>query len=322
MPIRRPLALVLALTAAGAMPQRCSGEIPPIQFCGSRPARPVEPPWIPLPESRPLTIVQADSVIQAKVEASAWPRNRYDIFEVDLDGDGVPEQIAQVARLTIMGYYSQCWWGIYGGGKRIQILYWFYPEERAQLAKLARPRAFRDEADSLGFESALPEFSPAVDVVSCGDITGDGAPEVVVWMLGRIASSPTVRTSMAAVILSPGPQGLMQAFRANTLVTSRSVVPGREETLECQATAFRLHNRISRAGGARDLLLEPWLPEPPDSLCMAGWLDERDVPHDPDQWMPVAAMGPDDAIPPDWIISRWVGGKYEGFRFVKDVKLE
>jgi hypothetical protein len=38
--------------------------------------------------------------------------------------------------------------------------------------------------------------------------------------------------------------------------------------------------------------------------------------------MPVAAIGPDEKIPPNWVISRWENGTYGGFWFVKDVKLQ
>ncbi len=323
MPNRRAVAFLSVLLAIVVLPARSGPGIPTIQFCGSRPARPAEPPWIPLPEDKPLTILQADSLIQAKAGTAMWPQNRYDLFDVDLDGDGTSERIAQVARITSMGYYSECWWGVYGGGKLSQVLYWFYAEERSRLAKYPRPENLRDKADSLGFQSGVPEFYPAVEIVSCGDITGDGASEIVVWMIGRMAQSPTVRTFMSPVILSPGPDGLVPVFRGNSLLTSRrGVLRGKEGTPECRALAFRLHTRVRKAGGPRDILLEPWMPVPPDSLCMAGWVDERDIPHDPDQWMPVAAIGPDEKVPPDWVISRWETGKYGGFWFVKDVKLQ
>jgi hypothetical protein len=321
--IRLALLFLSILLVLGVLPARADSEIQPIQFCGSRPARPTEPPWIPLPEKAPLTLAQADSVIRAKAGGAIWPQNRYDIFEVDLDGDGTNEQIAQVARITPLGYYSETWWGVYAGGKLNQVLYWFYAEERSRIARIPRPTSLRDKADSLGFQSSVPEFYPAVDVTSCGDITGDGKPEIVVWMIGRIAQNPTVRAFMSPAILSPGASGLDQIFRGNLILAQRKgVVRGKEGVPECRAVSFRLRTRIRKAGGARDLLLEPWMPISPDSLCMSGWVDERGLPHDPDQWMPVAPLGPRDPVPPNWVISRWEDGKYGGYWFVKDVKLQ
>ena len=323
MPIRRITVFLWILLAAGVLPARSGTDVPPIQFCGSRVARPTEPPWIPLPEKAPLTLAQADSVIREKAGGAIWPSNRYDLFSVDLDGDGTMEQIAQVARITSMGYYSECWWGVYAGGGLRQILYWFYAEERTRLAKYPRPVSLRDRADSLGFQSAVPEFYPAVDVTSIGDITGDGKPEIVVWMIGRVAQAPTVKTFMSPVILSPGPDGLRDVFRGNVILAQRKgVYKGQGGTPECKAFAVRLHTRVRRAGGPRDILMEPWMPIPADSLCMAGWVDERDLPHDPDQWMPATAIGPSDPVPGNWIVSRWEDGKYGGFWFVKDVKLK
>ena len=316
-------AVMLMFLVVGATPARAGSNLPPIEFCGSRVARPIEPPWIPLPESAPLSVAQADSVIREKAGVAIWPQNRYDLFSVDLDGDGEFEQIAQIARVTSLGYYSECWWGVYGGGGLRQVLYWFYAEERTRLAKYPRPGTLRDRADSLGFQAAVPEFYPAVDVTSCGDITGDGKPEIVVWMIGRIAQAPTVKAFMSPVILSPTPDGLRQVFRGNTILAQRrGTYRGQGGTAECKALALRIHTRVRRSGGPRDILMEPWMPVSPDSLCMAGWVDERGLPHDPDQWMPAAALGPDDPIPGDWIVSRWEDGKYGGFWFAKDVKFQ
>ena len=297
--------------------------LPPLEFMGSRAPSASEPPVVPLPEGGPLPAAAVDSIIVDVDHQPGGATTRYDIFVVDLDGDGNPEKIVQIVRVTSAGIYSRCWWGIYAGGRLDQVLYWSYPEQRTRLSRLASPGLRRDAADSLGFIGSVPEFLPAQDILSYADLTGDGRPEIVVWMMQGARTFVDAQAVLAPAILSPMPDGFKTIFRTYLLRTrtprSPSPASGRRP---CSALSFRLHTRARRAGGPLDLLLEPWGPLPPDSLCVLSLLDERDVPHDPDEWMPLKPMLADAAVPEDWLISRWEGDHFGGLWLVRDVKLK
>ncbi len=315
---------VAAALLAAACAVHPAEALRPIQFAGSRQAGPNDrPPLVPLPLKGPLSITAADSILILLQEKHPRVKILYDLFDVDLDADGAPERIAQVAVITVLGYYGECWWGVYKSGIRDQILYWSYPEERTRLTTWPRPRGLRDQADSLHFISNVPEFYPAVDILEYGDLTGDGRSEIAVWLAGRVANGPTVRGFLSPVILSPTQSNLEEVFRSILLFTQRTGLkkgdPGRAP---CKVNGYRLYSRVRSSGAARDLVMEPWIPWPPDSLCMGAWLDARGLPHDPDLWMPVGGIPADAPIPGDWIISRWDGTRYGGFRFVRDVKLD
>lgn len=314
------LAAAIAL-ACGAEPAHA---LKPIEFAGSRQAGPSDrAPIVPLPLKGPLSFETADSIIVILEDARQRSKILYDLFDVDLDGDGAPEKIAQTAVVTLLGYYGECWWGVYKNGYRDQILYWSYPEERTRLSRFPRPERLRDRADSLGFLSSVPEFYPAVEIVECGDLTGDGRSEIAVWLAGRVANNATVRGFLSPVILSPKEDRIAEVFRSILLYTQRTgLKKGDPGKAPCIVSGFRLYSRIRSSDGARDLVMEPWIPLPPDTLCMGPWLDARGLPHDPELWMPVGGIPSNAPIPDDWIIAKWDGNRYGEFRFVRDVKLD
>jgi hypothetical protein len=311
----------LAIMVALAWADRPSFALPPISFSGGRPAKINEQPVIPLPDLAPLPPAQADSIIVAISKGEKFPETRYDIFDVDLDDDGKPEQIAQITRITAAGWPNRSWWGVYAGGRLDQVVYWNYPEQRENISKIQFPGSFRDSADSLGFVQSVPEFYPASDIVKYADLTGDGKPEYVVWMVGR-ATTPSRGTGLICpVILSPTPDGYKEVFRTwTTFVVCRVTGPGQRSY---EATCRRLHTRTRKTGLGMDLLLEKVaLPVKPDSLCRLVGQDERFLPRDPDEWMPLKPMASSAPVPKDWMIARWDGVTYQGLQFVRDVKLD
>jgi hypothetical protein len=301
------------------------GALPPIEIFGSRAPSAKEAPVVPFPANGPLKVATADSIIAAVVDLEEnGPRTRYDTFDVDLDGDGTPEEIAQVARITTAGVYSRCWWGIYAGGKLDQVLYWIYSEQKTRLARLPHPQEPPlDGADSLSVMQSIPEFFPLVDAVACGDITGDGRPETALWMLSAFRQPDLIQSILAYAILSPVADGPPKVvYRGHALYTAgaRSVANG--PIAACLARGYRVHTRMRSSGMTTDILLEPWLPMAADSLCDLPRINEILVPHDPDAWMPPFTMSPTAPIPGSWMISRWDGEGFGPLRFVKDVKPE
>lgn len=317
------LTILVIATVHGAGVAR--GALPPIEIYGSRQPRANEVPVVPLPTDRPLSIATADSIIAAAVDLEEnGPRTRYDIFNVDLDGDGVPEEIAQVARITTAGVYSRCWWGIYAGGKLDQLLYWIYGEQKTRLAGLPHPqRPPVDGADSLSVVQSVPEFLPIVDAVGCGDLTGDGRSETVLWMLSAFRQPNLVQSVLAYAILSPAAGGSPRMiYRGHALYTAwhRSPTPGPVPL--CIARGYRIHTRMRSDETGTDLLLEPWLPMSADSLCGLPRINELFIPHDPDAWMPPFTMSSTAPVPATWMISRWEGEQYGPLHYVNGVKLE
>ncbi len=315
--------VALGILAGGSI-VRGGPALPPVEFAGSRPARPSEPPAIPLPDRAPLPGGKADSLILALSGGKHYPETRYDLFEVDLDGDERPETIAQISRITNLGFYSRCWWGIYSKGRLDQVLYWNRPDERTRISRIRPPESLRDQADSLSFLHSIPEFFPAVDVTRYADLTGDGRSEIAVWMAGRALNVGIVQGALTCLILSPGPDGIHEVFRAPLLmIRNTKAPPGAATKTICVTSAFRLRARDRRAGGAKDLVLEPWRPDmPPDTLCRTLGFDERDLPHDPDLWFPLKPLAGGASVSPDWLVSQWDGTRFGGYRFVRDAKLE
>ena len=311
------LAILLALAVA----DRPSFALPPISFSGGRPAKIGEQPVIPLPELAPLPPAKADSIIVAISNGEKYPQTRYDIFDVDLDDDGKPEQIAQVARISSAGWFSRCWWGVYAGGRLDQVVYWNYNEQRDNISKIGIPQSFRDGADSLGFLQAVPEFYPAVDIVKYADLTGDGKPEYVVWTIGRVATPSRGTGLVCPVVLSPTPDGFREIFRTwTTFVVCRVTGP---QQRAYEATCYRIHTRPGKTAGGLDLLLEEVAaPAPADSMCRMVGLEERLLPRDPDEWMPLKPMAASAPVPKEWMIARWDGVTYQGLQFVRNVKLD
>jgi hypothetical protein len=318
----RWILIVVVVVVAVALGDRPSFALPEFSFANSRPAKATEEPVIPLPNLAPLPPSQADSLMVPNADGQRFPETRYDIFDVDLDDDGKPEQIAQIVRISAGGFYSRAWWGIYAGGKLDQVLYWAYPEERERLRNYPIPMSLRDRADTLSFKQNIPEFYPAVDIVKLGDLTGDGKSEIVIWMTGRAVSPAKGQGVVCPAVISPTPQGYKEIFRSQTVVAvCERLTP--EKPKWARSTCFRIHSRLRKAGGALDLLLEPLTPATsPESLCKLVKLDERQLPHDPDEWMPPKPMGANAPVPKDWIISRWDGTRYGAYWFVKDVKLD
>jgi hypothetical protein len=317
----RPILSALAVIAALSWADRPSSALPPILFSGGRPPKTNERPPIPLPETGPLPSAKADSIITAQSTGKKYPETRYDIFDVDLDGDGKPEQIAQVVIISMAGWFTQCWWGVYAGGKLDQAVYWNYPEQRDLISTLTLPESFRDSADSLGFQQSIPEFFPAADIVKYGDLTGDGKPEYILWTIGRAVTPRRGTGVVCPIVLSPTPEGLKAIFRTNTVFVNCTAFGKGERSYT--ANCYRFHTRSRKTGGALDLLLEKVAsPTRPDSMCNIVALDERLLPHDPDEWMPLKPMAATAAIPKDWMIAQWDGTAYRGLRFVRDVKLD
>lgn len=314
-----PPALAVLLAICGA--DRPSLALPPISFSGSRPAGINEKTVIPLPEFAPLSPEKADSIIVAISKGEKYPETRYDIFDVDLDDDGAAEQIVQIARISSAGWFSRCWWGVYAGGKLDQVISWTYNEQRDNIAKIGIPESFRDSADSLGFIQAVPEFYPAVDIVKFADLTGDGKPEYVVWTIGKVANPTRGVGLVCPVILSPTPSGYTEIFRTwTTFVVCRVTGPG-QRTYE--TTCRRIHSRPRKSAAGYDLLLEEVAaPAKPDSMCRLVGVNENLLPHDPDEWMPPKPMAAGARVPKDWIIAPWDGVSYQGFQFVRNVKLD
>jgi|GEM_PF-3069643 len=300
------------------------GALPPIEFLGSRPPRANEPPLVPFPPNEPLKVAVADSIITTSIDLEVpGPHTRYDIFDVDLDGDGVPEQIAQIARITTVGVYARCWWGIYSGGGLDQVLYWSYAEQKALLTRWPRPQEPpRDAADSLSVMSSIPEFFPLVDAVNCGDLNGDRRPETVLWMMSAFRQMDMVQSILAFAVVSPTPDRVKTIYRGHALYTMGLRVKDRRAPARCIARGYRIHLRARAQGSIQDILFEPWLPLPADSLCSLPLQNELFIPHDPDVWMPPVTMPPRAKIPGDWMISRWENDGYTRLRFVRDAKLD
>lgn len=319
-------ALAVLLIAAGIciadFPLPALAKIPPIQFAGSRSARPSDELPIPVfPDEGPLEQARVDSMLTQQNNPGEYPVTRYGVFSVDLDQDGVQEQIVQLARITERRNYSRAWWGIYQGGHLDQLLFWSSGEERARIGEIRPPESFRDAADSLTFVSSIPEFFPAVDVVTYGDLTGDGKVEIVVWMAGRAFAPGKVQGVLVPLILSPGPEGLREVFRVNllhTLVLGEKLVA--HGLPKCTAVSYRLRTRFRSTTNASDLLLEPWTLMPADSICTAVLYDERLIPHDPDAWMPIQPLRAEERIPNEWMVSRWDGAKFSGLWFAGAAK--
>lgn len=311
---------VLAALVALAAADRPSFALPPITFSGGRPATIKERSIIPLPELAPLSPAKADSIILVISNGEKYPETRYDIFDVDLDDDGKMEQVVQIVRITTAGWFARCWWGVYAGGHLDQVVYWSYGEQRENIAKIQVPETFRDSADSLGFQQAVPEFYPAVDIVKYSDLTGDGRPEYVIWTIGRATTLNRGTGLVCPVILSPGPDGYKEIFRTwTTLVTCTVTGPGQRAY---KTTCSRIHCRPQVGGAGVDLLLENVAaPAPADSMCRMVKLEERLLPHDPDEWMPLKPMVASAPVPKNWMIARFDGMNYEGLQFVRDVKL-
>jgi hypothetical protein len=313
-----PIVLVLV---ALCWADRPSSALPPISFAGGRPARITEQPLIPLPEDAPLSPAKADSIILAHSTGERFPETRYDVFDVDLDDDGKPEQIAQVAWITSTGSFALCWWGVYAGGKIDQVILWNYNEMKDRISDMQAPASFRDSADSLSFHQAVPEFYPALDIVKYGDLTGDGKPEIVVWMVGRFATQTRWTGVVCPVILSPTPNAYKEIYRGRTaFVDCKTVGPGKRNS---RSRFYRISSRLKKSGGPLDLLLEPrTVKASNDSLCKAVWLDERMLPNNPDEWMPTKPIGASVPVSKDWMITRWDGDHFGGLQFVRDVKLD
>lgn len=319
-PPRRAV-VFLALLLGTLGPPAFAG-VPPIEFAGSRAARPSDELPLPvLPDSGPLPQAKVDSMLAVSNNPGEYPTTRYTVFDVDLDGDRSNEQIVQIARISERRNYSRAWWGIYQDGKLARVLFWSSGEERQRISQIQPPASFRDEADSLTFYSAVPEFFPAVDIVTYGDLTGDGREEIVVWMAGRGFAVGVVRGGLVPVILSPTEEGLREVFRVNLayihVVGKEAVAKG---VPECTVRSFRLRTRYRSTTSVSDLLLEPWSPLPADSICTATLYDERLIPHDPDAWMPIAPLQPEEAIPDEWMVSRWDGTRYGGLWFAGSAK--
>jgi hypothetical protein len=319
-------AVAALLVAAGFVlvesPLPAFAKVPPIQFAGSRPARPSDELPIPVfPDAGPVEQAKVDSMLTVSNNPGEYPTSRYTVFEVDLDADGANEQIVQLARITERRNYSRAWWGIYQGGHLEQLLFWNSGEERTRIGEIRPPESFRDAADSLTFVSSIPEFFPAVDVVTFGDLTGDGQAEIVVWMAGRAFAPSKVQGVLVPLILSPSPEGLREVFRVNLVHT---LVLGEKPVAmglpRCVATSFRLRTRYRSTTRASDLLLEPWTLVPADSLCNAVLYDERLIPHDPDVWMPIQPLQPEESVPDEWVVSRWDGTMFGGLWFAGAAK--
>lgn len=307
-------AAALAALAAGAL------AMPPIEFAGSRPARASDACVVPLPDDAPIAGAKADSLIALDPLEEVEYRTRYDLFDVDLDGDGEPEQIAQAYRYAPAGFYTRAWWGVYSKGRLDQVLFWSRAEERSRISRMSPPESLRDGADSLGFFHSIPEFFPAVDVTPHDDITGDGRPETVVWMVGRTMNLPLVQGSVAPIVLSPSGDAIRPVYRGMVLM-ARYLAPVKGDTTRtegvCAARAFRLHARAQKAGGPADLLLEPFRIEGEDAICAALRKDDRGaLLRDPDEFFPPKTMDASATVPPDWILIPFEGKEYGGYRFV------
>lgn len=319
------LGVLVAALAAGD--SAWSGpNLPEISFAGSqapRWANPDDDCPLPFPPDAPIAGTKADSLIVLLSGGKQYPETRYDLFQVDLDNDDRPEEIAQVSRITAAGFHSRCWWGVYSRGQRDQVLFWSRATERTSIGRMRRPGSLRDKADTLSFMHSIPEFFPAVDVVKFADLTGDGKPEIVVWMAGRALSVGNIQGMITPLILSATSDSIREVFRGTLLFVRHSKAPpDYPKDTYCGVTSFRLHSRLRHAAGPLDLLIEPWLPTADkDSLCLLLG-DERNLPHDPDVWFPLRPLPPDAPIPQDWMVSRWDGRRYGGYWFVRDVRLE
>ncbi|MBM3286150.1 MAG: hypothetical protein FJY88_02205 [Candidatus Eisenbacteria bacterium] len=315
--------LVIASSALAALAFcRTARALEPFSFANARPARLDEVPPIPIPEEGPLSYQEADSLIQAISGGEKYPETRYQIFDVDLDADGDQEQVVQLARVAQPGIFSRAWWGVYEGGRLDQMLFWNRGIERAAVEKLRVPMSFPNAADSLTFVTSVPEWFPATDVVEYGDLTGDGKSEIVIWMLGATRQMRMGTGVFAPLILSPTPEGLREVFRTYALYV-RCTALDPNGTREYVRKALRLHVRQRKSSPACDIVMEPFVPSvSPDTLCKRLGLDERDLPRDPDEYMPLKRIAPDAKIPGDWFISRWDGSKFGPFKFARDVKLD
>jgi hypothetical protein len=309
--------LILVAGACIVVPSLAGAEVPAIEFAGSRPARPSDDlPISVFPDEGPLERAKVDSMLTVANDPGEYPTTRYAVFPVDLDADGESEEIVQLARISERRNYSRAWWGIYQGRRLARLLFWSAGEERARIAQIRRPESIRDAADSLAFVSSIPEFFPAVDVVTYGDLTGDGHAEIVVWMAGRAFAPGKVQGVLVPLILSPGPEGLREVFRVNLLharvLGEKTVARGLPE---CTVSSYRLRTRYRSTTRSSDLLLEPWSPVPADSVCRAVLYDERMIPHDPDAWMPIRPLEPEEAVPDGWMVSRWEETGFGGLWF-------
>ncbi|MDM7914233.1 MAG: hypothetical protein ACE15D_17195 [Candidatus Eisenbacteria bacterium] len=296
-----------------------AGAIPPIDFPGARQlssgelAAPETAPPVPLPEDAPLSFARADSVIAILDADPKNPRTRYDLFPIDLDGDGTTETIAQVARIAAIGVYSRAWWGVYGEGARSQVLFWSQADERKLLSRLRPPDVLANAADSLAFFGTLPEFQPAIEMTSVGDLDGDGRSEIGVLLAGR-RQFRTSRGALIWVLLSPRGDRVEEIFRTRILQVDHA--RGHEGAPDfCAARGFRVLRRPASATGEPvELLLEPWLPQPPDSLCSTMIrLDERSFPSDPQEWMPGEPVPASQPLPPGSFTVDWDGSRYSRF---------
>jgi hypothetical protein len=318
------LALVSLLAAAFAISVPDARAFPSFDLMGAREPGPNEVPLIPFPVNGPIAVMKADSIIRTSIDLEEnGPKTRYDIFPVDLDGDGVPEQIVQVARITTAGVYSRCWWGIYVGGKLDQVRYWWYSEQRTRMTRLPHPtEPPKDGADSLSVLQAMPEFFPLVDAVNCGDLTGDGREEVALWHLSAFRQTNFVQSVLVCSIVSSEPDGLKLIYRGHALYTAgvRELIRG--PISGCYAACFRTHKRARVDGKALDLVLEPFVPMSTDTICGIPLLNELFLPHDPAKFMPQDVLPARDKIPGKWMIARYQDGAYLPLRYVKDVRLD